>query len=61
VRTRNQEARARNLTQLAGRQMLHAATLGFVHPATGEPVHFEAPLPDDMAAVVERLSAASSA
>ena len=30
------------------RQALHAATLGFVHPVTGETLKFEAPLPQDM-------------
>ncbi|RJG26061.1 RluA family pseudouridine synthase [Paenibacillus thiaminolyticus] len=29
-------------------QALHAATLGFVHPASGQLQQFEAPLPDDM-------------
>jgi 23S rRNA pseudouridine1911/1915/1917 synthase len=28
--------------------MLHAAVLGFVHPASGEYVEFRAPLPADM-------------
>ena len=31
------------------RQALHAARLGFVHPATGRPVDLETPLPTDMA------------
>jgi 23S rRNA pseudouridine1911/1915/1917 synthase len=39
------------LTDLTGyaapRQMLHAWKLGFVHPRTGKPMQFEAPLPDD--------------
>jgi 23S rRNA pseudouridine1911/1915/1917 synthase len=26
--------------------MLHAAELGFEHPVTGQPLHFESPLPD---------------
>jgi 23S rRNA pseudouridine1911/1915/1917 synthase len=34
---------------------LHAAILGFAHPATGERVRFEAPLPDDLAAWIARL------
>ena len=34
------------------RQALHAATLAFDHPATGERMHFEAPLPDDMRRLV---------
>lgn len=37
------------------RQALHAATLGFVHPGTGAQLEFEAPLPADMAALVESL------
>jgi 23S rRNA pseudouridine1911/1915/1917 synthase len=30
------------------RQALHAMRLGFDHPVTGEPVSFEAPVPDDI-------------
>ena len=37
------------------RQALHAASLGFVHPVTGEDVFVETPLPDDMAALVAAL------
>lgn len=40
------------------RQALHAATLGFVHPATGENVEFETPLPDDLSMIVEKLKRA---
>lgn len=40
----------------SGRLMLHAATLGFVHPVTGERVSLSAPLPPDFTAVVDRLS-----
>ncbi|MFC2968149.1 RluA family pseudouridine synthase [Acidimangrovimonas pyrenivorans] len=40
------------------RQALHAATLGFVHPVTGEELAFEAPLPADMAALLALLRAA---
>jgi 23S rRNA pseudouridine1911/1915/1917 synthase len=39
----------------APRLMLHAAELGFVHPATGLAVHWELPLPADMRSVLERL------
>ncbi len=35
------------------RQALHAARLGFVHPQSGEFVEWEAPLPDDMAKLIE--------
>ena len=37
------------------RQALHAATLGFVHPVTGEGLQFEAPLPQDMAELITAL------
>ena len=33
---------------LISRQALHCATLQFTHPVSGEPMHFESPLPDDM-------------
>lgn len=36
-------------------QALHSLTLDFVHPRTGEQMHFEAPLPEDMHKVVTRL------
>jgi 23S rRNA pseudouridine1911/1915/1917 synthase len=39
------------------RLMLHAATLGFVHPVTGETVSLRSPLPPDFTAVVDRLTA----
>jgi 23S rRNA pseudouridine1911/1915/1917 synthase len=38
-----------------GRQALHAAELGFAHPSTGEEMHFEAPLPPDLAALETAL------
>lgn len=37
------------------RLLLHAATLGFEHPITGEHVSLSAPLPPDFTAVVDRL------
>lgn len=39
---------------LCPRQALHARTLGFRHPRTGQEMDFEVPLPPDMAALVER-------
>jgi len=42
-------------TVLLDRQALHAQRLHFVHPATGQPVEVEAPLPDDIAAVLAEL------
>ena len=41
----------------APRLALHAAVLGFTHPATGEWVRFERALPDDLAAWIARLRA----
>ena len=37
------------------RQALHAWRLGFVHPLSGKPMRFEAPLPPDMEALIETL------
>jgi 23S rRNA pseudouridine1911/1915/1917 synthase len=37
------------------RQALHAAVLGFVHPVSGEEMRFEAPMPSDMEALMEKL------
>ena len=39
----------------SGRLMLHAATLGFLHPVTGQRVSLSSPLPPDFNAVVARL------
>ena len=36
------------------RQALHAKTLGFVHPTTGEMVRFDTDLPQDMQDVIEK-------
>ncbi|HVW29004.1 MAG TPA: RluA family pseudouridine synthase [Polyangiaceae bacterium] len=40
-----------------GRQALHAATLGFTHPVTGEGLRFESSLPADMQRALLRLRA----
>jgi 23S rRNA pseudouridine1911/1915/1917 synthase len=39
----------------APRLMLHAAELGFVHPAAEREMRWEQPMPDDMRQVIERL------
>ncbi|MBB4063193.1 RluA family pseudouridine synthase [Gellertiella hungarica] len=39
------------------RQALHAYLLAFEHPSTGEVMHFEAPMPEDMEELVEALRA----
>lgn len=36
------------------RQALHAKTLGFIHPRTGEYMHFESELPTEMQELVEK-------
>ena len=42
------------------RQALHAAVLGFVHPVSGEDMRFEAPLPQDMATLLDTLALPAS-
>jgi 23S rRNA pseudouridine1911/1915/1917 synthase len=49
--------RARRLLETIDRQALHARRLGFVHPASRRTVELEAPLPADMAGLVEALRA----
>jgi 23S rRNA pseudouridine1911/1915/1917 synthase len=39
----------------APRLMLHAFELGFEHPTTGAPLHFEQPMPEDMRGVLVSL------
>lgn len=43
-----------NCFTILPRQALHAKTLGFVHPSTGEKMLFDSELPDDMSAVIEK-------
>lgn len=43
-----------NCFQLMPRQALHAKSLGFTHPTTGEWMHFDSELPDDMVAVLDK-------
>jgi 23S rRNA pseudouridine1911/1915/1917 synthase len=44
---------SRDLARRVPRQFLHAAMLAFDHPLSGERMRFRAPLPPDLAAVVE--------
>lgn len=46
---------ARGIVERFGRQALHARLLAFSHPVTGKMLRFEAPLPADMAELVEAL------
>lgn len=43
-----------NCLALCPRQALHARTLGFVHPHTGEEMYFECDIPSDMTALLEK-------
>ena len=43
-----------NCFAICPRQALHARTLGFVHPETGEEMFFSAPVPDDMTSMMEK-------
>lgn len=43
-----------NCFELLPRQALHARTLGFTHPKTGERLFFESPVPSDMLSVIEK-------
>ncbi len=43
-----------NCFEICPRQALHAKTLGFVHPRTGEEMFFTSELPEDMTCLLER-------
>ena len=51
--------KASGLLRSAGRQMLHAADLGFQHPVSGEAMQFRAPPPADMQGVLSDLGMTS--
>jgi 23S rRNA pseudouridine1911/1915/1917 synthase len=43
------------------RHALHAKSLGFVHPKTGEEMYFETEIPNDIAQIIERWRTYTSA
>ncbi len=43
-----------NCFNILPRQALHAKSLGFIHPATGEKMSFDTELPEDMASCIEK-------
>jgi 23S rRNA pseudouridine1911/1915/1917 synthase len=45
----------KTLIRELGRQALHAKTLGFIHPSTGEYREFDTELPEDMARIIRYL------
>ena len=52
-------AAMRQYLQQFERQALHARTLSFTHPVSGETVSFSCPLPEDLQLLLERLRAQS--
>ena len=53
-RTASYKAFIQNCFKLCNRQALHARTLGFVHPVTGQQMDFTSELAADMAALIEK-------
>jgi 23S rRNA pseudouridine1911/1915/1917 synthase len=45
---------------LFNRQMLHAYSLRFKHPVSGQPIELTAPMPEDMKKAIEELTIFSS-
>ena len=56
-----QDTELRQLIKDLGRQALHAKTLGFIHPASGEYLEFDTDLPHDMARIIDYLETRSLA
>ena len=53
-KTASYKAFIRNCMETCPRQALHARTLGFRHPSTGEEMDFSSPLPPDMSGLIEK-------
>ena len=53
-RTASYRAFITNCFRLCPRQVLHARTLGFRHPSTGQQMDFTSDLPDDRQALIEK-------
>lgn len=56
-----QDPRLRARIRALNRHFLHAEKLGFKHPATGEFVKFESPLPPELSEMLEALNAQNRA
>ena len=54
VRTSKYKQFVQNCFEVCPRQALHARTLGFEHPTTGEWMQFNSDLPADMQALIEK-------
>jgi 23S rRNA pseudouridine1911/1915/1917 synthase len=55
------EPAVRAIAEALGRHALHARSLGFVHPATGEKLAFSSELPEDMRSALAALRALGAA
>ena len=53
-RSSSYKAYIQNCLKLCSRQALHALTLGFVHPSTGQQMDFSSPMPQDMDSLLEK-------
>lgn len=53
--TGSRKSMFQNMFSVLGRQCLHARSLGFEHPASGDWFQFESEIPDDMRKVIEKL------
>ena len=53
-RSSTYKAFVENGFRLCPRQALHARTLGFRHPVTGEQMDFDSPWPNDFAALIDK-------
>jgi 23S rRNA pseudouridine1911/1915/1917 synthase len=54
IRTAKYRQFVYNCFDICPRQALHAKTLGFDHPRTGEYMHFDSALPDDMQLLIDK-------
>ena len=53
-RTASYKAYIQNCFRLCPRQALHARTLGFVHPTTGQQMDFTSDLPEDLSGLIDK-------
>jgi 23S rRNA pseudouridine1911/1915/1917 synthase len=54
VRTQKYKQYIQNCFALCPRQVLHAKTLGFTHPRTGERMHFDSPWAPDFTNLITK-------
>ena len=54
LRTQKYSQYIHNCFALCPRQVLHAKTLGFIHPRTGERMFFDSPCPTDIEALIDK-------